>query len=639
MMLPRLILFAFGAALLCGSSGATVATNGSYDYLVVGGGTAGLVVANRLSQDSSVTVAVIEAGGSVFNDPRVQNTTNYGLSLGTELDWQYTTVPQKYAANDIQTYHAGKALGGTSTINGMTYIRSETVQIDAWEKLGNSGWNWDSLYPYYKKSEHFDPPTPSQVANGAAYNPEYHGFDGPLDVGWQYVAPQRNNSAAIIKATWESVGSPYNKDVNGGYMRGFSVWPFTVNATTSIREDAARAYYYPVQDRPNLHVYLNTTALRLTWSDGGKSGANLSASGVEVSSSTVTITTLKAAKEVVVSLGSTRTPCFLEYSGIGNPAILEKYSIPVRISLPTVGENLQDQTNVPIVGALNPNDTTTFLDYPPEVTYATLTDLFPGSNLSALEASVRASIPSYAALNVANSGINPNNATRTAAVATAVEQQERILAAQADLIFSNAATLPLAEILTAPTSAPGLSAAILPTWALLPFGRGSIHISAPSPLGVGANASSPAINPNYFMNPFDNTVQTAAMRLARRALLTAPLADYVVGMTAPTVEEVPLGGGDDDDDDDAAWVAFAKGAYGPNSHPVGTAAMMGRELGGVVDAELRVYGTANVRVVDASVLPWQVCGHLTSTIYAVAERASDIIRGTVGKDGEGEGGS
>lgn len=181
-------------------------------------------------------------------------------------------------------------------------------------------------------------------------------------------------------------------------------------------------------------------------------------------------------------------------------------------------------------------------------------------------------------------------------------------------------------------------AVVLPTWALLPFGRGSIHISAASPLGVGANASAPAINPNFFMNPFDNAVQVAAMRYARWALVTAPLAGYVVGMAAPTVEEVPLGGddGDEDDDDDAAWLAWAKGVYGSNAHPVGTAAMMSRELGGVVDAELRVYGTRNVRVVDASVLPWQVCGHLTSTIYAVAERASDIIKGSL--KGEAGGG-
>lgn len=531
-------------------------------------------------------------------------------------------------------------------ISGMTYIRAETVQIDAWEGLGSNGWNWDSLFPYYKKSEHFDPPTPSQVANGADYNPEFHGFDGPLDVGWQYAAPQSGKSSAIVRKTWENAGMPYNEDVNGGFMHGISVWPFTV-AKTSIREDSARAYYYPIQERPNLHVYLNTTALRLVWDDEQKyedEDSGETAKGVEIASSTGEITILRAAKEVIVALGATRTPILLEYSGVGNPAyvypivhlsffcfhsnsrqylhaivtpcipidsanyysILDKYSIPVRVSLPSVGENLQDQTNTPLSAALKPNDTT-FLNYPPYVTYPTAQDLF-GTNLSTVEASVRASIPSFAAQNAAAS----NNATTQAI-------QEHLLTKQADLIFTNAATLPIAEILTAPYSA--ASSVFLPTWALLPFGRGNIHIASASPLAIGANASSPAINPNFFMNAFDGAVQAAAMRFARQAFVTPPLSDYITTLVGPTLDDVPA------DADDAAWLAYAKSVYGSNAHPVGTAAMMAREWGGVVDAELRVYGTRNVRVVDASVLPWQVCGHLTSTIYAVAERASDIIRG------------
>lgn len=206
----------------------------------------------------------------------------------------------------------------------MIYLRAETVQIDAWESLGNDGWNWTSLYPYYKKSEHFDPPTPLQVVEGAAYNPDFHGFDGFLNVGWQSVTPENGSTTAIVNETWAAIGMPYNEDASGGYMRGFTICPFTVNATADIREDSARAYYFPVQGRPNLHAYLNTTATQLVWEDSGgetttREGNKLTAQAVEVISSSGQLTTVKATKEIVVSLGTLRTPALLEYSGVGNP--------------------------------------------------------------------------------------------------------------------------------------------------------------------------------------------------------------------------------------------------------------------------------------------------------------------------------
>lgn len=202
----------------------------------------------------------------------------------------------------------------------MTYLRAENVQIDAWEPLGNPGWNWASLYPYYKKSEHFIPPTPSQVANGAAYNPNFHGFDGHLAVGWQYASPENGSITTVINETWVALGVPYSEDTNGGHMRGNTLFPFTANATTSIRADAARAYYFPVQGRPNLHVYTNTTATKLVWEGGERTSTTLTAEAVEVITSAGELTTVKATKEIVVSLGSLRTPALLEYSGVGNPA-------------------------------------------------------------------------------------------------------------------------------------------------------------------------------------------------------------------------------------------------------------------------------------------------------------------------------
>lgn len=198
----------------------------------------------------------------------------------------------------------------------MTYTRVEDAQIDAWEKVGNAGWTWDALFPYYKKSEQFVPPNAEQAAGGAAYNPDYHGFAGHLTVGW----PNDINNWAYLSAfnsTLETLNVPYNKDVNGGKMRGLNVFPETVNPVENVREDAARAYYYGIENRTNLDVFLFTFADRIVWGDSA-AGAPL-AKGVEVTASNGTSYTIYARKEVILSAGSYRTPMLLEYSGVGDP--------------------------------------------------------------------------------------------------------------------------------------------------------------------------------------------------------------------------------------------------------------------------------------------------------------------------------
>ncbi|KUI64913.1 Pyranose dehydrogenase 1 [Cytospora mali] len=157
-----------------------------FDYVVVGGGTCGLLVANRLSEDPNTTVVVIEPGQDARNNPNVTDPANFLVPFNTPIDWAYPTISQPGAANRSLTFHSGKAIGGTSTINGLTYFRSDAAEIDAWEALGNAGWNWETLFPYYKKVERFTRPTTAQVASGAHYEPQYHGEDGDLHVGYRY---------------------------------------------------------------------------------------------------------------------------------------------------------------------------------------------------------------------------------------------------------------------------------------------------------------------------------------------------------------------------------------------------------------------------------------------------------------------
>jgi choline dehydrogenase-like flavoprotein len=195
----------------------------------------------------------------------------------------------------------------------MTYVRAQKAQIDAWEQLGNQGWNWDSLFPYYLKSEDFAIPTAAQLSAGASYIPADHGELGPLHVG--YPCGLLNGSLHTqVEEAWGKLGMEKNEDVNGGDVRGFTVWPSTVDREENVREDAGRAYYYPVQNRENLVVFLNTTANKIVW----KEEEDAVAGGVEVVLKNGTVAVLAARKEVIVSAGSLRSPGLLELSGIGN---------------------------------------------------------------------------------------------------------------------------------------------------------------------------------------------------------------------------------------------------------------------------------------------------------------------------------
>ena len=203
---------------------------------------------------------------------------------------------------------------------GMTYIRGDAAEIDAWEALGNDGWNWETLYPYYKRLENFMPPSAEQEASGATYNPDFHGSDGPLDVG--FLAELSNGSLyQAARDTWKSLGYPQIQDVNGGSVRGFDTWPMTIDRDEDVRADAARAFYWPVVERPNLKLFKGTVT-RLLWTEGengATDGSNgVTASKVEYLDAEDETKVLEVKKEAILSAGSLRTPPILERSGVGS---------------------------------------------------------------------------------------------------------------------------------------------------------------------------------------------------------------------------------------------------------------------------------------------------------------------------------
>ncbi|KAG8166266.1 hypothetical protein KVR01_004818 [Diaporthe batatas] len=562
-------------------SEAIITTATSFDYVIAGGGTCGLLLANRLSEDPNVSVAVIEPGEDTRNNPNVTDAGNFITALGTSIDWAYPSTAQPGAANRSFSFHSGKAIGGTSTINGMTYVRADAAEIDAWEALGNKGWNWDTLFQYYKRTERFTPPTTAQEDAGASFEPQSHGYQGELHVGYRYAIPN-GSFPGIVQTTWESLGYPLNPDVNSGDTRGFDVWPMTIDRNPDLRWDSARAYYYPVEGRANL-VLFQGTALNIEWEEDGIDGV-MSATGVRYVDRNNQTVTLDVSKEAIISTGALRTPLLLEMSGIGNPSVLQELGIEAIIDLPGVGENLQEQPNSNLIYVPTHNVT----GYTTYATFANAEDLF-GAETAAVSSDVGSKLTAYAENAASQGGLN----------ASAIE---KILRIQHDLIFNKKVTI--GETITASSSGFLLTA----WWCLLPFSRGRVHLAS-----IDAY-DSPMIDPQYFAADIDMTTQVAIGKQAQSFWHAKPVA----GITANNVTADPWS--------DEEWVGFITNNFEPNYHPIGTASMMARELGGVVDSELKVYGTSNVRVVDASVLPLQLSGHLTATLYALAERASQFIR-------------
>lgn len=291
-----------------------------YDFIIVGAGSAGCVLANRLSEDPSVRVLLLEAGPSDWN-PLVHMPAGLAKLVGSKgVNWDYNTAPDPNLDNRSLWWPRGKVLGGSSSINAMCYIRGHARDYDEWEALGAEGWNWAGVLPYFKRSE--------GNSRGAS---TYHGGDGPLGVSdHTYNNPL---SPVFIEAA-QQAGFPPTDDFNGERQEGFG-WYQTTTRKGS-RSSSAEAYLKPVRSRDNLTVITNATANRITFSPDGR------ADGVVYAVAGKGAFHQQAAREVLVSAGALNSPQLLMLSGIGPAAQLQQHGIDVRVDLPGVGGNLQD---------------------------------------------------------------------------------------------------------------------------------------------------------------------------------------------------------------------------------------------------------------------------------------------------------
>lgn len=475
----------------------------------------------------------------------------------------------------------------------MTYMRPASSQMDLWPSLGLE-LDWKKLFACSKKGEHFQPPSAALTALGASYEPLDHGYQGPLAT---CISPHIVSGKVhdVFNTTFKKLGIPPRHEFNGGDLRGFGIQQATQDGIADIREDAARAYYYPVMNRPNLIMMANTTATRILWAEDTTPGRKAVAFAAEVSSQTGKVSTIRAKREIILSAGALRSPAILEHSGVGNPSILSQQSVEVKVNLSSVGENLQDQT----VLAITANALQAYPPgFPPFVAHASLHDLFGAQTLSMYNSTL-SKLPSYATtITASNNGVS--NAST----------QQRLLRTQLDLLLeSNTVASEIAPIILGE-----FVGAVF--WPLQPFSRGSVHINSTK------RTAQPRIDPRFFEIDFDIELAIATAKLVRRLFTTPPLVDMVnITSLSPSHELVP------EDASDDVWLKWLKGSmYQPNYHHLGTCAMLPKEMGGVVDNEFRVYGTDNIRVVDLSVVPLQVAGHSMSLLYGVAEWAAIKIK-------------
>lgn len=545
-----------------------------YDFVVVGGGSAGAAVAGRLSEEPSWNVLLLEAGG---DEPPGAQVPSMVISYhGTELDWQYETQPEERACLSYPgqrcSWVRGKVLGGCSVLNGMMYTRGHPRDYDDW---GLPGWRYADVLPFYKMSE--------DNKETARVGTRYHGVGGPLTVQRFPHRPQLADD--ILKAARE-IRMPVSEDLNGDQITGF-----TIAQTTSrdgSRLSSAKAFLRPARSRPNLHVLLNSTATRVVIDPKTRT-----VTGVEFVRNGKP-GRVRVTKEVVISGGAVNSPQLLLLSGVGPAEHLQSVGVPVIHDLPGVGRNLHNHVAYFVNFNMRQENDTFDLDW-----------------ASAMQYMLNRTGP------MSSTGLSQVTAILNSPFADKSGNHPDLQFFFAGYLANCARTGEVNELRD--ESAPEARRSVLMVPVVLhPRSRGRLELASADPL------QPPNIYANYLTDDQDARTLVEGIKIALKLGNTRTLKDgygFDLDRTpAPGCEQLPFGSDD-------YWDCAIRSQTGPENHQAGSCKMgLDDDPEAVVNPELKVIGITGLRVADASVMRTVISGNTNAPAIMIGERVVDFIK-------------
>ncbi|KAG9324197.1 hypothetical protein KVV02_001998 [Mortierella alpina] len=586
-----------------------------YDYIILGGGTAGCVLASRLTEDPTVNVLVLEAGYS-DNIKASMSPALFHTLWRSEVDWNLTTVPQAHAYGRVMDQPRGKILGGSSSINAMMYHRGPASDYDEWELLGNPGWSYKECLHYFKKAEGLnDPNLPKGHPKGPLTNrvrkpqyeqfePEFHGTEGPWQITFHHLF---GSSEGFIRAN-VAEGVPFNKDLNGSSTLGVNKVQ-TFIQRNAVRSSAARAYLGPdrlLQDgkpkpsRGQVRIVYGAHIVRVLIQK--RRGAKV-AIGAEFIDANHDMHKVMAMKEVLLCAGAFGSPHILMASGI---APEPHRTIPHIHTLPGIGRNLADHLGVPINFRASPNchvfGTRGRFYHIPKLLY----------DYEVNRTGPITSQGAESACFVRLEDVAPEFVAREKANGTWQDRSSGPHAPHIEILFTPGHFRHHNKVVAPDSDNYYTLVGLL----LNPVSSGRVTIS-----DVKDGKLQTLIDPNFFEDEFDTRVMAEMVRFMRRIGARMRLDPTCGGIeTNPGVVNVP-------DDDEAKLQEYVKRESSVYYHPTSTCRMgPSSDPLAVVDARLNVYGIDRLRVVDASVMPKIPAAHTCAPTIMIAEKAADMIK-------------